>query len=137
MHTGTAKTSRAMVARSGVVGVASVTVNPGVGSIRNIAIVRTVVGRPARFYGVVGTAGERIGAITGGIVVAAVTVDAGVGRVGDVAVMRTVVGGLGRVVVVGVICSIALGVPVVTVVGESTLDFMDDIRHDECVDGRQ
>jgi hypothetical protein len=54
--------------------------------------------------------------------VATVTVDARVGGVGNVAVMRAMVGGLGGVVV---------GARrLVTVVGESVLDLVDDVRHD-------
>jgi hypothetical protein len=55
--------------------------------------------------------------------VATVTVNARVGSIGDVAVVRTVVGGLGRVMV-------GAG-RLVTVIGESILDLMDNVRHDD------
>lgn len=55
--------------------------------------------------------------------VAAVTVDARVSSISDVAVVRAVVGGLGRVVV-------GAG-RLVTVIGESILDLMDNVRHDD------
>lgn len=58
------------------------------------------------------------GSGTVSVQVATVTVDARVGDVGNVAVMRAMVGGLGRVVML------------VTVVGESVLDLVDDVRHD-------
>jgi hypothetical protein len=55
--------------------------------------------------------------------VAAVAVDARVCGIGNVAVVRTVVGGLGRVMV-------GAG-RLVTVIGESILDLMDNVRHDD------
>jgi hypothetical protein len=55
--------------------------------------------------------------------VATVTVDARVGGIGNVAVVRTVVGGLGRVMV-------GAGRRV-TVIGESILDLMNNVRHDD------
>jgi hypothetical protein len=55
--------------------------------------------------------------------VASVAVNTGIRSVGNVAIVRAVVGGLG---------SVRVGARrLVTVVGESVLDLVDDVRHDD------
>jgi hypothetical protein len=111
--------------------VVTVTVDTRVDLVGDVAVVRTLVGGAGRVVCVgASTSGQRLGrrvSSSGGVVsayMAAVTVDARVGGIGDVAVVGTVVGGLSRIVV-------GARVLVTVVGGESVLDLVNDVRHDD------
>lgn len=112
-----------LASKSSIVGTAS-TVDAGVDSIPDVAIMRAIIGGSTVAGVVDRTGAQRVRSVASGVVRWTITVHTGIRGVGDIAVMRSMVCRLVgfMIVLVGVVGF---------VVGDSLLDLVNDVRHDE------